>query len=141
MWSFSIRDALTKRAAKVTSTGQLVVGPVAYDLVEFNTLDVNDAVSNFYSPKAGQQFVITGIIAFADKDISDASDTVIVVYEAGSAEATTVDKILLQFGMPKLSLFSGLPLNLLVNAGKFINAKSGDTDIHMTIMGYYIPAL
>lgn len=139
MWGFSLRDAVTKRAAKVSAAGQLAVGPLFYDETEFNTLDVAGTAYNFYSPKAGQQFVITGILAFGDKDLSDADDTVIVVYEAGTAETATVDKILLQFGMPKLSLLPALPLNILVNEGKFVNAKTGDDDIHMTIMGYYIP--
>ena len=28
-------------------------------------------------------------------------------------------------------------LNLLVNVGKFINAKTDDDDVHMNILGYY----
>ena len=96
---------------------------------------------NFYPPKAGHQFVIKGAIAFADKDVSDASDTVIIIYEAGDAATTTVDKTLLQFGMGKLTTLPMLPLDILVNEGKFVNAKTGDDDIHLNILGYYIKAL
>ena len=33
------------------------------------------------------------------------------------------------------------PLNILVAPGKYVNAKTTDDDIHMTIMGYYISEL
>ena len=34
-----------------------------------------------------------------------------------------------------------LALNILVNEGRFIIAKTDDDDVFLTIMGYYIPAL
>ena len=34
--------------------------------------------------------------------------------------------------------FTGL--NIAVAIGKYVNAKTSDDDIHMTITGYYIPA-
>lgn len=131
----------TSVTAGVTSIGQLVVAPFAYDETVFNTLDVAGTAYKFYDPKPGQQFVITGVLAFADKDVADNSDTEIVVYEATSDSTATVDKTLLQFGMGKLTSIPILPLNILVNEGLFVNAKTGDDDIHMTIMGYYIPRI
>lgn len=117
------------------------MAPLSYDETVFNDMDVADQAYNFYSPRSRKQFVITGALVFADKDINDATDTIIVIYEAESTTSTTVDKVLLQFGMGKLTVLPILPLHLLVNAGKFINAKTGDDDIHMTIFGYYIPKL
>ena len=32
-------------------------------------------------------------------------------------------------------------LSLLVNVGKFINAKTDDDDVHMNILGYYVDAV
>lgn len=125
----------------LTPSGEVIVAPLSYDETVFNDMDAIDTAYNFYSPKSMKQFVITGVIAFGDKDISDASDTVIVIYEADDTTTTTVDKVLLQFGLGKLTSLAILPLHLLVNAGKFVNAKTGDDDVHMTIMGYYIEAL
>ncbi len=34
-----------------------------------------------------------------------------------------------------------LPMNVLVTAGKFVNAKTTDDDVHMTIIGYFVRAL
>ena len=125
----------------LTRSGELIVAPLSYDETAFNDMDVIDTAYNFFSPKSLKQFVITGVIAFADKDISDADDTVIIVYEAGDTTTITVDKVLLQFGMGKLTTTAFVPLRILVNAGKFVNAKTGDDDVHMTLMGYYIEAL
>lgn len=127
--------------AKVTKSGELVVAPLHYSETVFNILDAIDTAYHFYPPRPRQQFVITGVVVFADKDVSDASDTVIVIYEADSTTSTTVDKVLIQFGMGKLTSLPLLGLNSLVNKGKFVNAKTGDDDIHMSILGYYISEL
>lgn len=126
------------RTANVTLSGQLVVGALAYDETSFNELAEVNTAYNFYKPKSQHAFIITRLLAFADKDINDASDTVVVVYEASAENTATVDKTLLQFGMGKLTVLP-LQLNLFVNEGKYLNAKTGDDDIHLTIMGYYVP--
>lgn len=127
--------------AKVTKSGELVVTPLHYDKTSFNTLDAINTGYNFYRPLSKKQFVITGILAFADKDVNDTTDTIIVIYEAGDSDTTTVDEVLLQFGMGKLTVITATPLHILVRPGKFVNAKTGDDDIHLNIMGYYINKL
>lgn len=124
--------------AKVTSQGALVVSQGVFDETKFNELGVDDQVYNFYEPRVHEQFIITGILVFADKDVADNTDTVIIIYEASSASSSTVDKTLLQFGMGQLTVLSIVPLQLLINEGKFINAKASDTDIHMNIIGHYV---
>ena len=44
----------------------------------------------------------------------------------------------MQFGMGSLTSLAIVPLNILVNKGVWLNAKTGDDDVHMTIMGYYV---
>ena len=131
----------TKQKAKVTTLGQVVVAPFSYDESSFNAMDTVDTAYNYYGPKANQQFVITSALVFADKDVADNTDTVIVVYEATSPSTTTEAKVLFQFGVGKSTNMHISPLNLLVNEGVYINGKTGDDDIHMTIFGYYIPKL
>jgi hypothetical protein len=139
MLDVQIKDGTgTKRKAKVTEFGQLVVAPVSYDESKFNTLDAVDTAYNFFIPKNGSNFIITGLMVYADKDVNDATDTIVTVYEASAADSATVDKTLMQFGMGKLTTLSVTPLNLKVTSGKWVNAKTGDDDIHMTIFGYYV---
>lgn len=134
-----IKDPRSGKVARVTSLGQLVTAPYAYDEVEFRELAVDNTAYNFYKPRSGQQFVITGIRAKADRDVSNTNDAAVVIYEAGSAGATTVDKVLHQEAMIRGESVTLLPLNVLVAPGKFVNAKTSDDDVYMTIMGYYVP--
>jgi len=139
MLNVKLHDGTGKgNRAKILSTGALVVSPPDYDDAIFNTLDVAGTGYTYFKPLSGKQFVMTGAVAFADKDVSDNTDTVIVIYESDGASSTTEDKVLLQFGMGKLTSLHIAPLNILLNKGKWLNAKTGDDDIHMTITGYYI---
>ena len=128
----------TGRQVKVLSTGALAVSSPSYDDAVFNTLDTDAQGYTFYGPKDGKQFVLTGVIAFADKEVSDNTDTDITIYESDGDGSATENKILLKFGMGRLTSISILPLNVITNLGKWVNAKTTDDDVHMTILGYYI---
>lgn len=73
--------------------------------------------------------------------MSSTVDATVVVYEAGDTTTATVDKVLIQFAVVQGDIINATSLNLLVGVGKFVNAKTDDDDIHMTIMGYYIDKL
>jgi len=87
-----------------------------------------------------KKFVITGIVANADQQVSTNTGATVIVYEASAEDSTTVDKVLYQDDMIRNDRIVLLPLNILVNNGVYINAKTSDDDIHMTIFGYYINA-
>lgn len=124
--------------ANVTPSGELAISNLHHDETKFVELAVDDVAYNFYEPKPGKQFVITGIRAKADRDVSPTVDANVVVYEAESIDATTVSKILYQEAMVKGESVTLLPIHILVNAAVWLNAKTTDDDIHMTIMGYYV---
>lgn len=127
--------------AKFNRSGGLVVGPGTFDDTVFNKMAVADQAYHFFPPKVGKQFCITGFFVFATKDVSDASDTNIIIYEADSTTSTTVDKTTYQFGMPKLSTASKGPVLLTIGEGKFLNAKTDDNTVDLTIEGHYIQAV
>lgn len=134
-----IRDGSgTGRAAKVTSIGQLVTAPFAYDETVFKELAAANTAYNFYKPKPGEQFVITGVLFRADKQVSSTVDATVVIYEATTDATTTVSKVLIQFAVVQGDIINATGLNLLVSEGRYVNAKTDDDDVHMTIMGYYI---
>ena len=128
-----------RNTASITSRGALVVAPYAFDLTSFNELDLVNTAYNFYKPQVGKRFVVSGIIATGDKQIAAAADAVVEVYEAVSTTTTTVAKVILTFVLTQSTVVSFIPLNILVSEGKFINAKTDDDDVHMNIMGYYVP--
>ena len=124
--------------ANVTKSGELVVGPSSYDETEFNELAAADTAYNFYIPSPGCQFVMTGLLAYADKQVSSNTNATVVVYEADSPESTTVDKVLIQFELGQNQSLPYPNIRILVNSGVWVNAKTDDDDIHMTIMGHFI---
>lgn len=126
---------------KASRLGQLSVAPYAYDDVVFKELAADNTAYNFFAPRVGRQFVMTGLVAKADKQVSTSVDAEVVVYEASAGDSTTADKVLFQVAMVEGDFMSLLPLNILVREGVFVNAKTSDDDIHMTIMGYYIPVV
>ena len=127
--------------AKVTASNELASAPVDYDQTQFVELAVDNTAYNFYGPLPEKQFIITGIRAKADRQVDNVTDADVVVYEASSIDTTIVDKVLHQEAMVRGESFTLIGLHIKVSAGKWINAKTTDDDIHMTIMGYYVPAV
>ncbi|KKN35534.1 hypothetical protein LCGC14_0782680 [marine sediment metagenome] len=127
--------------AKVTVGGELVIAPLGYDESKFVELAEDNTAYNFYAPKSGHQFIITGIRAKADRQVSPTVDAVVIVYEATSLDTTVVSKVLHQEAMVQGDNMSLLSMHAKVNPGVWVNAKTTDDDIHMTIWGYYIPEL
>jgi len=130
--------SVTPHMAGVSSNGELICSPLGYDESVFHDMTSINTAYNFYGARPGKQFVITNVVIFADRSISDNSSTEIVVYEATSDSTTTESKVLLQFGMGKLSVLAVPGLRLLVNEGLFVNGKTDDNNVNLTILGYYV---
>ena len=128
------------QVAHVTALGQIVVAPLAYDDVVFQELATANVAFNFFGPKSGMRFVITGIRLRADRDVSVTIDATVIIYEASSATATTVDKVIFEENMVRGESVSMLPLNILATEGVWINGKTTDDDIFCMVMGYYVNA-
>ena len=129
----------TGHEVDISSQGELAINARHRNLAEFNELAEDNTAYNFYKPQGTDKFVITHIFAFGDKQVNSASNASVVVYEATTASTTTVSKQLLTFEIGQNEFQPYQDLNLLVNANRFINAKTDDDDVHMNILGYYIP--
>lgn len=125
---------------KVTSRGQLVTAPLEYDDVISRELDLTGTAFNFYGPQDGKAFVVTGLFATANKSVSGTIPAAIVIYEAAAPDTVTESKNLFTILLIKLTDVSILPLNLLVTGGVFLNAKTTDATVNVSIMGYFLDA-
>jgi hypothetical protein len=133
----TITDGL--RDVKVTSSGELVTSSLAYDETQYFELDSAVDSFSFFPPKVGKQFVITGFTAVSDKNIT--ADAIVEIFEANAADSTTALKTLPKFAMTKNAVVSPTPLRILVTEGVWVNAKTDDASIHLTMFGYYINAI
>ena len=126
------------RRGSFTPEGDFRVTLDPLDLSQFREMDIPDTVAyNFFAPKAGFNFIITHVHAFADKDVNNNFNATVFFYEAPSVDSTTVDKVLLRFEMPRDSIMQMDGIRLLVNSGKWVNGKTNDDDIHVNMLGHY----
>lgn len=124
--------------AKVTKTGELVVGPIAYNDSFFRALAVNDQVYNFLGPRPDKRFVIHSLGGRAGFGVSTTQDATLIIYEGASSGASTVDKVLYEDLVLRASVIAIAGVNILVNPGVWVNAKIDDAPFSLTLWGYYI---
>lgn len=133
-----IEDPKTGTPTRVTKFGQLVVAPLDYSAPAFDTIDIADTAFNFIGPEPNKSIVITDILLNADRSVSVNGATV-DVYEASSATSVTIDQAILTTDLPKQISRDLVGLNLIVPEGKWVNVKSDDLNILVTIMFYRVP--
>ena len=126
---------------KVTKLGQVVTAPISYDLTQFVLVEDDNVAQNIYTPLSGKQFVVTGITIKATQDVSTTVDAEIVIYQADSADTTTVYSTIHQEALVRNESATLVPLNILTEEGKYINAKTTDATVYITVTGYYIDKL
>jgi len=124
---------------RVSRVGQLVVGNFDFNISSHAELAEDDQAETFILPLAGKQFVITTISVYGDKQVLGNSNSLFQVYEATAAQSETITKELWgdEIGQNERSIIPGI--NLLVSEGAFVNAKCDDDDLHVNILGYFIP--
>lgn len=101
-------------------------------------LDTIDTAFNFYTPISGREIIITGIVATTGKTVSQTTPADIIIYEANAVDSTDIVKQLFKLELTRGKNIALLPLSLCVNEGSFINAKTTDATVFITIMGFFI---
>ena len=123
--------------ASISSQGEVITRPFNYSEAVFNLLDVDDQVYNFQEPLDGFQYVITGITASANRNVT--TQTQVDIYEATSVSSGTIDKQIRRMDIAKLDHVEQLGLLVRLNKNVFLNAKCDDDDVLLTIDGYFVP--
>lgn len=129
----------TPAFAKVTTRGQLITSPLDFSIASSVKLEEDDTAYNLVAPVEGQQIVITDILLYANKNVG-VGDATVDVYEAVADDTTDVLTVIVQTEMLKQTNRDFTGLNLITSEGSFINAKTDDDDVFVTIMCYYVDA-
>ena len=122
----------------VNTSGALLVSDGPYDEAQFHELDVINTAYNFFVPRGLEQFVITGFLMYGDKQVSSSANATVVIYEASQPDSITVDRVLVQVEVGQNQSIPFPNIRILCNKGVYINAKTTDDDVHMTIFGHYV---
>jgi hypothetical protein len=122
----------------VNDAGEILVSDGPFDLSVFNELDLVNTAYNFFGPRGRQQFVISGFLMYGDKQVSGATNATVIIYESDQPDSTTTDRVLVQVEVGQNQSIPFPSVRILANRGVYINAKTDDDDIHMTIFGHYV---
>lgn len=128
----------TRNSAGVTQRGQLIVSPLKFNTAFFQSMTATDTAYNFVIPKAGQQFVIDGLIFSSAKDVNSTNGAEIKIFETDAVDSISSSKDLLTLDIGRLDRGSISSLNLITNPGVWVNATTDDATTHVTIIGYYV---
>ena len=126
------------KAVKVNDGGELQVAQGEYDLAVFKELDLIDTGYTFYKPFGNYNFVITGFLIYGDKQVGSNTNATVVIYESSEENSLVEDRVLVQVEVGQNQSIPFPNIRLLVTHGKYLNAKTSDDDIHMTIFGHFI---
>ena len=129
----------SKTRAKVTPFGQLVTAPLDYSEPVAKSIGAINTAVNFIEPRSGFAIVITDIIASANKDVSSTTPADVEVYESDEVDSLTVVKEIVRPQLSRSNNFILTGLNLFIPAGLWVNAKTTDATILLTIMFYRVP--
>jgi hypothetical protein len=117
---------------------RLFVGPAEYSEAFNGTLGTDDAVVNIVPAVADCLFVITDIVLKGNKSIDPNTDAVVDVYEANSETNSAALKTIMSVPLERSGrlVLNGVFLGTAV--ASYVNAKTSDDDVFVTIFGYYV---
>jgi hypothetical protein len=135
-----IVDPRTGEGARVTEFGQLVVAPVAYSSITQQSAVSPDVAYNLATPTEGQQIVVTAIVLTGGRDIGASGATVqLYLADSPSAVVFSPEDAVLALEIVKNGQLVLNGLNLITEAGKWINIKTDDATVYATILFYRVP--
>ena len=124
------------RTADVDEQGSLKVLPREFNLIQKRTMD-GTGVFSFFPPKAGKQFIISGIIMNAARSVTN--EALITIFEATS-EAGALETEIVAIDIAKSVTTPLLDINVLVSEGVWVNGTTDDPTCNVTVIGYYVEA-
>lgn len=136
MIDVGIKDGLG-RSVKISPQGELFVRQLKFGESQFQSLNAIDTAFNFFKPMASERFVVTGVIINTNKDVG-VNGAIVDIYEANSTTSTTIDKQLFRINILKNDSISITNILLGVTEGKFVNGKTDDAIVNITLGGYFI---
>ena len=108
---------------------------------QFRELADSDTAYSFYEPEIDDHFLITGIRAKAGMDVNPTMEATVIVYEASSASSAEVARVLYEEPMVRGESYTLIPLRIGVTAGSYVNAKTTEGGIQMSIMGHFVDGI
>lgn len=137
-----IADLTHGVSAHVSENGELITRAFDYCEGSIQSITGTTAAFNFFEPKVGDQLILCGGIASANRSV-DANGTVLEIYEADASDSTTQDKLLYSLDLARQQAVNLPPTPLKITVGKYINGDRSSTAgaVTVTLFGFYVPSI
>ncbi len=126
--------------ADVTPNAELLVTTLATPEPTYILINLDNTAFNFFEPVGNMRFRIAGVLVKADRVVG-VNGAIVTIYESKEKEgalALVEEKILWKSEVSKEQFAPPVPIHQ-ARSGFFINAKSDDSNIHITIYGNFVP--
>lgn len=141
MTQVAIHGGGTGADAGVSDIGELITR--GFDHSDPTIKQLTDTtVTNVILSRSGEQFIMTGMYASADRSIANAGE-LLQIYEASTSLSGTQDKLLFSVDLARQADAGPNFPTTRITQGKFINIDRTGTAgvITVTLWGYFIPVL
>jgi len=133
-----IVDPKTGNKATVSEFGQLTISPVDYSTPVQEKLDVINTAFTMIEPVDGKLIIITDILLTANKSVG-VNDATVSIYTSTVKGDLVAAGNIIELEMQQKSSLPITGINTKIDAGLYVNAKTDDNDIFVTIMYYRVP--
>jgi len=141
MTDVTIWDDKNQAAALVSVNGELVVGPISYSTAYHKTISTADTSFEIVPAVSGKKFIINSMLLATSKTFGTATTAeTLTIYEASPADLSTNMKTVAEIDFLKNDRLVATGLDLASSIAVSLVAIATDTDVSVTIAGYYISA-
>ena len=131
-----IADPTNDTAVSVSSNGELHTAPLHHNQSIHYKLDTINTAYTFADIQTGKEMHLENILIYANKGVGT-NDATVTIYTSLEADSLVVKDVIMEFEIPKYGTRDLIGLNLKLGGGVYLNAKTDDNDIFLTMMGYY----
>jgi len=141
MTDVTIFDDKNQAAALVSVNGELIVGPLSYSTAYHETVDSTTISFEIVPAVSGKKFIIDSMLLATSKTFGTATTAeTLTIYEASPADLSTNLKTIAEIDFLKNDRLIATGLNLASSTAVSLVASATDTNVSVTIAGYYISA-
>ncbi len=132
-----LKDSKSDNRATITERGQVVVAPIDFSVPIEISLILDNVPVNIIEPQVNRQFIITEIIASADRNVG-VNGSILEIYETDAIDSSTPTRDIVTLEIAKSAIVPITGLNWITNPAVWINAVMDDNNVTLTLSGYFV---
>ena len=135
-----IVDPRSGISGRVTKNGEVVIAALAYSTPYYVSVDAIATPFEIIRGEAGRQFVLTDMLISSDKVFASSVDSeTVIIYEASPSDLSVNLKTFTRVDLLRNDRLPITGLNLVTTTSSSLVAIAADTNVDITLAGYYVP--